>query len=56
VNPRQHDPLAETDVLQDELAARRETKRTGRLTPSQVQRLLAAAALREKATQGERDE
>jgi len=57
VNPRQHDPLAETAAIpQDELAARRDGKRTGRLKPSQVQRLLVAAELRKKATQGERDE
>lgn len=54
---RQVDPFAETVVLpQDELASRRQHKREGRLTPSQVQRLLVAAALRKKATEGERDE
>jgi hypothetical protein len=57
VKTRQHDPLAETVVLPvDELAARRQAKREGRLTLSQVRRLLVAAQLREKATQGERDE
>ena len=54
---RQHDPFAETAVLpKDELAVRREQKRIGRLTPSQIQRLLVAAELRRKATQGENDE
>jgi hypothetical protein len=49
--------LAATIVLpKDELAVRRALKRAGRLTPSQVQRLLVAAELRKKATQGERDE
>ena len=57
VKTRQHDPLAETVVLpHDELAARRQAKREGRLSLSQVRRLLVAAQLREKATQGERDE
>jgi hypothetical protein len=57
VQTRQNDPHAATVVLPpDELAARRQTKRAGRLTPSQVQRLLIAAELRKKATQGERDE
>jgi len=57
VQTRQNDPHATTVVLPpDELAARRQSKRTGRLTPSQVQRLLVAAELRRKATQGERDE
>jgi hypothetical protein len=57
VKARQHDPLAETVVLpQDELINRRERKRLGRLTPSQIERLLVAAELRKKATQGERDE
>jgi hypothetical protein len=51
---RQNDPHAATVVLpRDELAARRESKRAGRLTPSQVQRLLVAAELRKRA---ERDE
>lgn len=51
------DPFAETIVLpQDELAVRREQKRVGRLTRSQIQRLLVAAELRKKATQGENDE
>jgi hypothetical protein len=54
---RQHDPFAETLVLpRDELAVRREQKRARRLTPAQVQRLLVAAELRKKATQGENDE
>jgi len=57
VNPRQHHPSAETAVLQqDELAVRREEKRAGRLAWSQIKRLLVAAELRKKATQGERDE
>lgn len=57
MNARQYDPFADTIVLpQDELAIRRERKRLGLLSPSQVQRLLLAAALRKKATQGERDE
>jgi hypothetical protein len=57
VQTRQNDPHAATVVLpQDELAARRRDKRAGRLTPSQVQRLLLAAELRKKATEGERDE
>jgi hypothetical protein len=57
VKARQHDPFAETVVLpQDELAARRERKRLGYLSPAQVQRLLVAAELRKKVTEGERDE
>jgi hypothetical protein len=40
----------------DELAVRREQKRVGRLTLAQIQRLLVAAELRKKATQGENDE
>jgi hypothetical protein len=57
VKVRQHDPLAETVVLpQDELAVRRERKRLGYLSPAQVQRLLVAAELRKKVTEGERDE
>ena len=57
VNARQHDPFAETVVLPpDELAIRRERKRAGHLTPSQVKRLLVAAELRKKATEDERDE
>lgn len=57
VKARQHDPFAETAVLpRDELAVRRERKRLGHFTPAQVQRLLVAAELRKKATQGERDE
>ena len=54
---RQDDRFAETVVLpRDELAVRREQKRVGRLTLSQIQRLLVAAELRKKATQGENDE
>lgn len=57
MNARKYDPFAETVVLpRDELAVRRERKRLGQLTPAQVERLLVAAALREKATQCERDE
>ena len=57
MKPRQHDPFAETLVLpQDELAVRRERKRLGYLSPAQIQRLLAAAELRKKVTEGERDE
>ncbi len=57
MKPRQNDPFAETVVLpHDELAVRRERKRLGRLSPAQLQRLLIAAELRKKATQGERDE
>jgi len=57
VKARQHDPLAETIVLpQDELAVRRERKRLGYLSPAQIQRLIAAAELRKKVTEGERDE
>ena len=41
---------------QDELTVRRQRKHAGRLTPAQIQKLLAAAALRKKATEGERDE
>jgi len=53
----QHDPHTSTVVLPpDELAIRRERKRLGHLTPSQIQRLIVAAELRQKATQGERDE
>jgi hypothetical protein len=55
VNTPKYDPHAETDVLPvDELAVRRGRKK--QLSLAQVQRLLAAYALREKATQGERDE
>jgi len=57
VNPRQHAPFAKTLVLpQDELAVRRERKRLGQLSHAQIQRLLVAAELRKKATEGERDE
>jgi hypothetical protein len=52
VNTRQHDPFAATVVLPpDELARRREQKRTGRLTPAQLERLLVAAELRKRANQ-----
>jgi hypothetical protein len=40
----------------DELAIRRERKRLGQLSPSQIQRLIVAAELRRKATEGELDE
>jgi hypothetical protein len=57
VNTKQHDPFAATVVLPpDELAARRERKRAGRLTPAQVaqvRRLLIAAELRKRANQSE---
>ena len=54
---RQHDPFAETLVLpRDELAVRRERKRLGYLSPAQIERLLLAAELRKKVTEGERDE
>lgn len=57
VNARQYDPFADTIVLpQDELAIRRERKRLGLLSPSKLQRLLVAAALRKKSTQRERDQ
>jgi hypothetical protein len=49
--------FADTVVLPtDELAARRQRKRNGHLSPRQIQSLLAAAALRERATQCERDD
>lgn len=47
---------ANTAPQRDELAARRERKFVAQLSPAQVRRLLAAAALREKATHGENDE
>ena len=57
VKLKAHDPLdrfADTVVLPaDELAARRQRKHTGQLTQPQLQRLMTAAALREKS---ERDE
>lgn len=54
---RQDDRFADTLVLpRDELAVRREQKRVSRLTLSQIRRLLVAAELRKKATQGENDE
>jgi hypothetical protein len=57
-NPRDpRDPHADTVTLpRDELAIRRAKKRLGQLTPSQIHRLIVAAGLREKATEGERDE
>jgi hypothetical protein len=52
----QRDPRTATiSVPPDELAARRERKRLGSLTLSQIQRLIVAAELRKKATEGERD-
>ena len=52
-----HDPHTSTVVLPpDELAIRRERKRLGHLTPSQIQRLIVAAELRKKATEGECDD
>jgi hypothetical protein len=54
VSTRQNDPHAETVVLpRDELAPRRQSKREGRLTLSQIQRLLVAAELRKRANQAE---
>jgi hypothetical protein len=51
------DPHTRTAVLPpDEVAIRRERKRLGHLTPSQIQRLIVAAELRRKATEGERDD
>lgn len=47
---------AKVVVLQDERAARRQNKSAGQLTRSQVERLLVAAELRKKATEGEHDE
>ena len=53
----QDDPHTRTVVLPpDELAIRRERKRLGQLTPSQIQRLIVAAELRRKATEGECDD
>jgi hypothetical protein len=53
----QHHPHTRTVVLPpDELAIRRERKRLGQLSPSQIQRLIVAAELRRKTTEGERDE
>ena len=53
----QHDSHTDTISLPpDELAVRRERKRLGYLTVSQIQRLIVAAELRKKATEGERDE
>ncbi len=54
---RQNDPYAETVVLpQDEIAAARQRKRDRRLSLSQIQRLLAAAELREKSDPDEQPE
>jgi hypothetical protein len=53
----QHDPLARTAVLPpDEVAIQRERKRLGHLTPSQIERLIVAAELRRRATEGEGDD
>ena len=53
---RQNDPHAITVVLPpDELAARRQRKREGRLTVAQIRRLLVAAELRRRANQGEHE-
>jgi hypothetical protein len=53
----QHGPYTDTISLPpDELAGRRERKRLGCLTVTQIQRLIVAAELRKKATEGERDE
>jgi hypothetical protein len=50
-------PYTDTITLpRDELAVRREQKRLGLLTLSQIQRLVVAAELRRKTTEGERDE
>ena len=52
MNARENDPHAETLILpQDELAARRQSKREGKLALSQIQRLLVAAELRKRASQ-----
>jgi hypothetical protein len=52
-----HDPHTDTVTLPpDELAIRRERRRLGYLSPSQIQRLIVAAELRKKSTEGERDE
>lgn len=57
VKVRQRVPFTATVALpRDDLAARRERKRLGHLSAAQVQRLLVAAELRKKATEGERDE
>ena len=57
MKPRQHDPHAETVVLpEDELTARRTRKQLGQLTLSQIQLLIAAVTLREKAAEGERED
>jgi hypothetical protein len=57
VSFRNYDPHADTIVLpRDELAVRRERKRAGGLTPSQLKRLLVAAELRKKTLEHERDE
>ena len=55
--PLDDDRFATTLVLPaDELAARRERKRLKQLTPANIQRLIVAAELRKKATEGECDE
>ena len=52
-----HDPHTDTVTLpQDELAIRRERRRLGYLSASQIRRLIVAAELRKKSTEGERDE
>ncbi len=52
-----HDsPTGTFELPLDELSIRRERKRLGHLTPAQVRRLIMAAELRKKSTQGERDE
>jgi hypothetical protein len=54
VNIRQNDPHATTVVLPpDDLVARRQRKREGRLSLAQIRRLLVAAELRRRANQGE---
>ena len=53
----QHGSYTDTITLpRDELAVRREQKRLGLLTHSQIQRLVVAAELRRKTSEGERDE
>ena len=57
MNTKPCDTHADTIVLPpDELAARRERKRAGGWSRPQLERLLVAAELRKKATEGERDE
>jgi hypothetical protein len=51
---RHNDPHAVTVVLPpDELAARRQSKREGRLTLAQIRRLLVAAELRKRSNQSD---